>query len=379
MDIKTLRETINSIDDEMIRLFCRRMETAQKIAEYKKENALPIFDRTREREVLHRLTGNVPEELAPYTKALYKGIFELSKTHQLSVLAKESPLAKKIATALERTPDQFPAHATIACQGTEGAYSQCACDRMFSCPSILYVDSFGAVFRAVDSGLCQYGILPVENSTAGSVTAVYELMQKYKFHIIKSTKLFINHALLAPRATALRDVKEIFSHEQALNQCSDYISKLPGVKVTVCKNTAIAARDLAASGRTDAAVICSSDCAEIYNLSVLDTGISNTENNYTRFICISKNLEIYPGANHTSLMVRLPHKPGTLHAVLSRFNALDINLTKLESRPIVGANFEFMFYFDIEASVYSPQFTDLLSQLEYELPELTYLGSYHES
>ena len=379
MDIQKLREEINSIDDKMVELFCRRMETAQKIAEYKKENNLPVFDRTREREVLYRLTDSVPKELESYTKALYATLFEVSKTHQLSVLHNQSPLAEKIRTAITETAPEFPARATIACQGTEGAYSQCACDRMFPYPSILYVDSFNAVFRAVDSGLCQYGILPVENSTAGSVTAVYELMQKYKFHIVKSTKLFINHTLLACHGTALSDVKEIFSHEQALHQCSDYTAKLPGVKVTVCKNTAIAARDLAASGRTDAAVICSSDCADIYNLSVLATGISNTQNNYTRFICISKNLEIYPGADRTSLMVRLPHKPGTLYSLLSRFNALGVNLTKLESRPVIGSNFEFMFYFDIESSVYTPQFSELLSQLEYELPEMTYLGSYHES
>lgn len=379
MDIQKLREEINSLDDALVELFCRRMETAKKIAEYKKENALPVFDRTREREVLHRLTGQAPKELVSYIKALYATLFELSKTHQLSVLNTPSLLTEKIHSALRETPSEFPSRATIACQGTEGAYSQAACDRMFSCPSIHYVDNFNAVFHAVDSGLCQYGILPVENSTAGSVTAVYELMQKYKFHIVKSTKLFINHSLLACRGAKLSDVKEIFSHEQALHQCSDYTAKLPGVKVTVCKNTAIAARDLAASGRTDAAVICSSDCADLYNLSVLATGISNTQNNYTRFICISKKLEIYPGANRTSLMVRLPHKPGSLNALLSRFNALDINLTKLESRPVIGTNFEFMFYFDIESSVYSPQFTELLAQLEYELPELTYLGSYYES
>ncbi|MBP3686600.1 MAG: hypothetical protein J6J21_06175 [Clostridia bacterium] len=144
------------------------------------------------------------------------------------------------------------------------------------------------------------------------------------------------------------------------------------------QNTAIAAKELAESGRQDAAVICSADCAELYGLSVLEHSVANTENNHTRFICIAKELEIYPGADRTGLMVRLPHKPGSLYSLLSRFDALGINLSKLESRPIAGTDFEFMFYFDVDASVYDENLLSLLSQLEAEIPGLVYLGSYHE-
>lgn len=379
MDLQDLRDSIDEIDGEIIRLFEKRMETAKSIAQYKKENGLPVADRTREREVIHQLTEKVPQALAPYTKGLYTTLFELSKSYQSSVLRGPSKIVGDIQRALEKTENTLPAHATIACQGTEGAYSQFACERLFSSyPSILYMDSFGAVFRAVDSGLCRYGILPVENSTAGSVTAVYELMQSHKFYIVGSTKLFVDHTLLANAPVALSDIKEVFSHEQALNQCSDFLSKMPGVKLRACKNTALAAKELSQSGRTDAAVISSRDCAALYNLREIASGIANTQNNYTRFICISKEPEIYPGADRTSLMVRLPHKPGALYSVLSRFFALGVNLTKLESRPLSGTNFEFMFFFDIAASVYSEELTELLAQLESELPEITYLGSYHD-
>ena len=378
MDIKELREKLNAVDDELVAAFEKRMELAKQIAAYKRENNVSVSDRTREREIINRVTEMVPPELATYAGSLYNTLFDLSKTYQNSLIRSDSKLTRDIAAALERTGEQFPERAVVACQGTEGAYSQFACDRLFKYPSIMYTDNFEGVFRAVDRGLCRYGILPLENSTAGSVTAVYELMQKYHFYIVASTRLFVGHVLLANAGASLSGIKEIFSHEQAINQCSDFLQTLKGVTVTVCENTATAAKAVAASGRTDAAAICSPECAELYNLRQLSDHIANTANNYTRFICISKYVEIYPGANRTSIMARLAHKPGSLYNVIARFAALGINLTKLESRPVAGSDFEFAFYFDIDASIYSKELAELIIQLENEIPELCYLGSYNE-
>ena len=378
MDMEKLRNEIDEIDDSLVKLFEKRMQSAAQLAKYKKEHSVPVSDRTREREIIYRMSGKVTPELAGYTKSLYNTLFDLSKSYQNSLISPESKLASEIKKSLEGSEKLFPERAVVACQGTEGAYSQFACDRMFKYPEIMYVNSFDSVFEAVGRGLCRYGILPLENSTAGSVTAVYELMQKHKFYIVGSIKLCISHSLLAAPGVRLDGVKEIFSHEQALNQCSKFLSELKDVKVTVCANTAEAAKSVADSGRSDCAAICSGDCAELYGLSEIASGISNTENNYTRFICISKELEIYPGASCTSLMVRLPHKPGSLYSVISRFAALGVNLTKLESRPVPGSDFEFMFYFDVDASVYSPELAELITQLENELPGLVYLGSYNE-
>jgi chorismate mutase/prephenate dehydratase len=378
MDMENLRNEIDEIDDSLVKLFEKRMQSTAQLAKYKKEHSVPVSDRTREREIIYRMSGKVTPELAGYTKSLYNTLFDLSKSYQNSLISPESKLASEIKKSLEGSEKLFPERAVVACQGTEGAYSQFACDRMFKYPEIMYVNSFDSVFEAVGRGLCRYGILPLENSTAGSVTAVYELMQKHKFYIVGSIKLCISHSLLAAPGVRLDGVKEIFSHEQALNQCSKFLSELKDVKVTVCANTAEAAKSVADSGRSDCAAICSGDCAELYGLSEITSGISNTENNYTRFICISKELEIYPGASCTSLMVRLPHKPGSLYSVISRFAALGVNLTKLESRPVPGSDFEFMFYFDVDASVYSPELAELITQLENELPGLVYLGSYNE-
>ncbi len=377
MDLNELRNKIDGIDKELVKLFKERMETAAEVGRYKQENGVPVFNRQREREIINNVTDSVPEDLQSYTKTLYQTLFELSRSYQKRIIYPQSDFSKMIEEATAGEPLPMPERATVACQGVEGAYSQYACDKMFAYPSIMYFSGFEDVFKAVDSGLCRYGILPVENSTAGSVNKVYDLMNKYKFYITHSLKLFIGHTLLAPREVKLEDVKEIFSHEQALNQCSDYLAKL-GVKVTVCENTAAAAKMVAESGRTDCAAIGSKDCAELYGLSVLKNGIQNTDNNYTRFICISKKLEIYAGANKTSIMMTLPHKPGSLYNVISGFAALGLNMTKLESRPLPGTNFEFMFYFDIDASVYSENLRVLLNELEHDAEQFSYLGSYTE-
>ena len=377
MDINELRASIDQIDGELTALFRKRMETAAQIAEYKQKNSLPVFNRERERDILNSVTESVPAELQGYTKTLYQTIFDLSRSYQKKLIKPQSALSKMIEEVTAQTPCERPDRAVVACQGVEGAYSQFACDKMFSYPSIMYFSGFEDVFKAVDSGLCRYGVLPLENSTAGSVNKVYDLMNKYKFYITHSIKLLIGHALLAPEGTSLSGVKEIFSHEQAISQCSEFIASL-GVKVTVCENTAAAAKMVSDSGRTDCAAIGSKDCAELYGLKVLESGIQNTDNNYTRFICISKKPEIYPGANKTSIMMTIPHKPGSLYNIISRFAALGLNMTKLESRPIPGSNFEFMFYFDIDASVYSENLKALLSELENDAEQFSYLGSYTE-
>lgn len=377
MDLNELRNKIDGIDKELVKLFEERMETAAEVGRFKQENGVPVFNRQREREIINNVTASVPDELQSYTKTLYQTLFELSRSYQKRIIYPQSDFSKMIEEATAGEPLPMPERATVACQGVEGAYSQFACDKMFAYPSIMYFSGFEDVFRAVDSGLCRYGVLPVENSTAGSVNKVYDLMNKYKFYITHSLKLFIGHTLLAPRGVKLEDVKEVFSHEQAINQCSEYLAKL-GVKITVCENTAAAAKMVSESGRTDCAAISSKDCAELYGLSVLKSGIQNTDNNYTRFICISKKLEIYAGANKTSIMMTLPHKPGSLYNVISGFAALGLNMTKLESRPLPGTNFEFMFYFDIDASVYSENLRVLLNELEHDAEQFSYLGSYTE-
>ena len=378
MDLNDYRREIDGIDAQLLELFARRMDVAAAIAEYKKENALPVSDPSRERQKLLDVAEMAPEALRDYAVSLYSLLFELSRGYQNRILGVRTELTQQIADAIAETPQLFPESATVACQGVEGAYSQLACDRLFRLANIFYFSSFEAVFSAIEKGLCRYGVIPLENSTAGSVNAVYDLMMRHDFRIVRSVRLKVDHNLLAAPGAALGDIREIYSHEQAIAQCSGFLQSLPGVTVVRCENTAAAAKRVAESGRTDVAALSSRSCAELYGLQCLAADVQDQGNNFTRFICIAKNLEIYPGADRTSLMMVLPHRPGSLYKVLSRFYALGINLNKLESRPLPERNFEFMFYFDLDAPVYSPGFRQLMGELPGLCEEFHYLGSYSE-
>ena len=379
MKLEEIRKDIDKVDSQIADLFKDRMARSLDIAKAKQEGNLPVVNASREKEILHRISNEVGEPLDGYARILFNTLFDLSRSYQNNYLSRVSDIGERIEKALEETPKLFPKKAVVACQGVEGSYSQAACEKLFEVPSTMYFNSFEGVFNAVEKGLCQYGILPIENSSYGSVGTVYDLMRNYNFHIVKSIRLRINHSLLAKPGTKLKDVKEIFSHEQAIGQCGEFLKTLKDVKITICENTARAAKMVAESERDDVAAICSRDCMELYGLESLNNNIQVSDNNYTRFICISKNLEIYPGANKISLMLTLPHRPSSLYHMIAKFAALGVNLTKLESRPVPGSDFEFMFYFDMEASVYSPELVNLLGQLENQPELFVFLGSYSET
>ncbi|MGM9603296.1 MAG: prephenate dehydratase, partial [Faecousia sp.] len=317
-------------------------------------------------------------EMENYTRVLYSMLFELSRSYQSKRNTKTSALYEQITQAIEKTPKLFPQAPMVACQGVEGAYSQIACEKMFKNPFIMYFKNFEGVFNAIDQGLSQYGILPIENSTAGSVKKVYDLMIQHNFSIVRTFRLKVDHNLLAKKGTKLSDIREIYSHEQAINQCADFLAGLKNVKIIPVENTAVAAKMVADSNRTDVAALSSRACADLYDLDCLAASIQDKGNNRTRFICISKNLEIYPGSDKTSIMMVLNHKPGALYKVLARLYVLGINVIKLESRPIPDRDFEFMFYFDLETSIYSEEFVQLMCELDELCEEFKYLGSYSE-
>lgn len=378
LDLTKLREEINYTDEQIVELFKKRMNIAAGVAEYKKEHELPVLDAARERALLERISEMAGDEFSGYARTLYHTMMDVSKAYQQTKLNPESSIYNEILDALETTPKLFPDRARVACQGVEGAYSQIATEKLFELPSIRYYPTFDSVFTAIEQGECRYGVLPIENSTAGSVKKVYELMLHHRFYIVKSVRLKIDHNLLAKRGTKLQDIKEIISHEQAISQSAAFLRTLPGVKVTVVANTAIAAKTVAESDRNDLAALSSRFCAELYGLDTLESAVQDMGNNYTRFICISKAPEVYPGADKISLMLVTPNKPGALYHVLSCFNALGINMTKLESCPIPDRDFESMFYFDFTVSVYSDTLKRLLCELEARSEKFRLLGAYSE-
>ncbi len=378
MELSEYRNKLDSIDEEILRLFSERMNIAAEIASWKQENSLPVLDVRREKEKLQRIEEMSDPELSDYTFTLFSMLMELSRSRQNRILHRESPETRAIEAALRDTPQLFPGKAIVACQGVEGAYSGIACEKLFARPSIFYFSSFDAVFTAVEKGLCRYGVIPVENSTAGTVNAVYDLMVKHDFRIVRSVRIKVDHNLLVRPGTKAEDITEIYSHGQALTQCAGFLQRFPNAKIIPCENTAVAAKMVAESADPGVAALSSRSCAKLYGLEILMASVQDSDNNYTRFICISKNLEIYPGADHTSLMMVIRDEPGTLHHVLARFYVLGINMHKLESRPIPGRNWEYRFYFDLDTSVYSPKFIQLMGELGDICEEYEYLGSYSE-
>lgn len=377
-DLTELREQITSIDQQIYELFNQRMQVVADVAAYKRAVGKPVYDRTRERENVRRAMQSVPPELASYAAVLQTVMMEAARSAEHQAISGHQNVTSSICAALANQPAVFPPTAEVACQGVEGAYQQIAVDKLFHHAHISFHGAFEDVFRAVEEGQAQFGVIPVENSTAGSVTHVYDLMMRHDFHIVRSCRLKIDHNLLVPPGVHKEDVRIVYSHQQAISQCAGYIARIPDCRVHVCENTAKAAEKVAREGRPDAAAIASRDCAALYGLQIADYAIQDQSSNYTRFACITKDLTIYPGADRASLMVVTSHEPGALFKVLARFYALDINLLKLESRPIPGRDFDFMFYFDIECPAASPAFITLMDSLQDVCEECRYLGSYSE-
>ena len=379
ISIEELRGKIDEIDRQLVDLFCKRMEVAAGVAEYKRQRGLPVLDSNRERQLLTKISALAGEEFGGYAKVLYTNMFSLSRSYQQGLINGQSPLCQSIKETIEETPKLFPETAKVACQGIEGAYSQIATQKIFDLPEISYYRSFADVFDAVEKGECRYGVLPIENSTAGSVTKIFDLILTHKFHIVKSYRLKVDHNLLVLPGTAIEDITDIYSHEQAINQCAGFLKNHPDIKVHVCANTAVAAKMVAESGKKEIAALSSRDCALLYGLKNIAASVQDMGNNYTRFICISKDPEIYPGADKTTIMAVTANTPGALFNLLSHFFAHGINLTKLESRPIPDRDFEFMFYFDIDVSIYSPKYYTVISELEKICEDFRFLGSYSEN
>ena len=377
MELSEIRTKIDAVDDQLLDLFLQRMELSEEVAAYKNEHNLPILNKAREREILAKVTEKSGEK-ERYAYHLFSTLFELARSRQAELINAPTRVQSQVEASLAAGGPVFPQTGLVACQGVEGANSQVACDRILPRGNIVYVKTFEAVVSAVESGLCKFGVLPIENSSNGSVRAVYTLLQEHNLSVVRSTRLCIRHELLAKPGVKMSDITEIYSHEQALGQCSKFLNGLNGVRVIPCDNTAMAAKMVAESGNRHAAAISSHPCAALYGLECISDAIQDSDNNYTRFFCIAKDPVIYAGANRISLIIACDNKPGALYEILSKLAALNINMTKLESCPVSGRNFEFIFFLELEASVQAPGVLSMLEEMERSCASFNFLGSYAE-
>ena len=372
-DLSEIRVEIDEIDNQLIDLFKRRMDCAKEVGYYKKERGIPVLNQQRENEILDDVQQKGGEYGAS-ARLLFANIMELSRALQHNITGSGKALREVIISAREMPPSDG---VTVAYQGIVGANSYEAAQRLFPNAQLESRKTFEDVFDAVDREDVTFGILPVENSTAGSVSAVYDLILKHRFYIVGALDMPIEHCLGGLKQSTLEDIEIVWSHPQALSQCEGYIARHDLTPVPKA-NTAIAARDVAREKRLNVAAICTPEAAKEYGLQILDSGLQDDPYNTTRFIVISKRLYIAPDANKISLCFSLPHVKGSLYNLLCRFNSLGLNLTKIESRPAKGRDFEYLFYLDFTGSVHSANVIDLLSQLSEEMPEFSFLGNYKE-
>lgn len=374
MNLDAIRAEIDGVDKELAKLFEKRMGLCTQVAEYKKANNLPVFQPEREKQILEKVRKNASEGFADAQALFFDDVMNISKCIQTEKL-----------TELDEndfgTPCESP---EIACPGIKGSYTESACKKAFpNLRKINYVHNFEDVFEAVDKGDADYGIVPLENSTAGDVTLTYDLMGRYDFYIVKRVYIEVSHVLASKNASTKDEIESVISHEQALHQCAEYLRELNKPSSPVV-NTSVAAKAVSESDEK-LACICSADCAELYGLKILERGIADNGENFTRFIVISKKRELPEKADVISIMLTLPHTAGSLFRLLTRFAYVGLNLTKIESKPLPLSHnelreerFDVVFYFDFEGNIRNERIQKLLKSLEAEMKLYKFLGNYEE-
>lgn len=375
MDLLELRKEIDEIDAQLIPLLLKRMEVAKGVAKYKVERGIPVLNEEREQQILDNVAEKCGEQ-GDAIKTIFSATMDASRALQHKIIGGGKELRQSVNNAVGSktlTANGEP----IACQGVAGAYSGKAGSKLFPDSQIKFYKQFEDVFEAVNQKKARYGIIPVENSTAGSVHESYDLIMKYRFYVVGAYDLKISHCLCAKADTKYEDIEDVYSHPQALSQCNIFLKNFDftGINFT---NTAAAAKFVSESDKNNIAAICSESAAKKYGLKIIKKDIQNVANNTTRFIVISKELVIDEDAEKISLIFSAPHRTGSLYRVLGRFSMAGLNLTKIESRPVANGRFDYFFYVDILGSVHDESTLDLLCALCDELPEFTFLGNYHE-
>ncbi len=356
-DLEECRLEINRIDEQIAGLFEQRMDVARDIAEYKKEYGLQIFDAAREQEVCYREVNFIHNpDYRPYYLEFLKAMMSTGKRFQSQVIK-----GSKIAYC-----------------GIEGAWANIAARRIFPDGNLVSFPSFDKAYESVVKGHCDFAVLPVENSYAGNVNQVFDLMHQGSLFINGMYNLKIAQALLGIKGAKISDVKKVISHQQALDQCMKYLQS-NGFSIQAMSNTAVAAREVAALNDKSVAAIASEETAQLYGLEVLQKEINQSSMNTTRFAVFSrvKNEEVTSGARCLfQMMFTVKNYPGSLASAIKAFADAGINLRSLQSRPIKDVPWQYYFYVEGEGSLLGPEGQGLIDKLHGVCEEVKVLGHY---
>ncbi|HYF82602.1 MAG TPA: prephenate dehydratase [Clostridia bacterium] len=368
-ELGILRQKLNEVDEKLVGLFIERMELVTKVGEYKAEKNLKVYDPVREKEIIERFANGVKVDFdIKYVEQFLENLMFLSRKAQVDIIGrKKEPIKFESPNAA----------ITIGYQGMPGCYSQQTGLEYFGEEiGTVSCHSFRDVFEALAKGTVQYGILPIENSTSGSINDVYDLLREYEFYIIGEKCLNVEHCLLAVEGADLADIREVYSHQQGLIQCSRYLSERPEWKQVPYFDTAGSAEYVAKEGLKSKACIAGDKAASVYGLSVISQNIQDNRNNSTRFVIISKEMLEDEKADKISVVLSVPHRPGTLYGILRHFAKGNCNLMKIESRPLEGKAWEYFFYIDFSGNVNEESTRSILADIEKESSFFRLLGNY---
>lgn len=379
-ELNGLREAIDALDARLTELFLQRMELTRRVGEYKRAHGIPVLDPQREREVLAQKTALVADPaLRDDVAALYEAIMGISRRQQRRLVneAGNQDYAR-IRGAMDgaRAPLEHP---RVLYQGEPGAYADEAAARFFGedLPRS-HVGTWEEVFQALQRGEADYGVVPIENSSTGSINQVYDLLAQYGHSIVGEQTVKVDHCLAAPAGARLDGVTTVYSHEQGLLQCAGFL-KGRGWTCVPRLNTAESAQFVARSGSPGQAAICSPRAARLYSLEILAEHISDSDSNDTRFVVVSPVMERRSGSDKVSILFRLPHRAGSLQELLTIFAVNGLNLLKLESRPIPCRSWEYRFFADFSGDLTAPGMDGALLELFQTAEQLRVLGNYRSS
>lgn len=374
MDLSELRVQIDAIDKDIVELYERRMDICRQVAAYKIENGKKVFDKVREEEKIARvksLTHNAFNSVG--IQELFEQIMSMSRKLQYQLLAEKGVLGKLPFIAVDKLDQEG---ARVVFQGAEGAYSQAAMRQYFGDKiSSIHVDTFRDAMAAIEEGSADFAVLPIENSTAGIVSEIYDLLVEYENYIVGEQIIKIEHCLLGLPGTKLEEIHTVYSHPQSLMQSARFLSEHDWKQISM-QNNAFAARKVAEEQDRSQAAIASAYAGETYGLEVLKRGVNQSSSNSTRFIIVTNQKIFKKDAKKISICFEVPHESGSLYHMLSHFIYNGLNICKIESRPIEDRTWEYRFFLDFEGNLSDSAVKNALRGLRDEARNMKILGNY---
>ncbi|MCM1159791.1 MAG: chorismate mutase [Roseburia sp.] len=375
MDLGEIRKELDAIDAKIAALYEERMEACKKVAEYKIETGKPILDRAREEAKLKQVASLVSDDFNKQgIEELFQQIMSMSRKLQYQLLSSHGKGEKLPFRPVE---DLETKDAVVVFQGAEGAYSQAAMAEYFgSHTKNFHVDTFREAMLAISEGKADYGVLPIENSTAGIVSEIYDLLVEFKNYIVGEQIIQIEHCLLGILGSTIEDIQTVYSHPQSLMQSSRFLNEHKEWQQISMKNNAFAAMKVAEEQDKTKAAIAGAYAGEVNGLTVLKKGVNHCSANSTRFIIVTNKNIFKRSAGKISVCFEIPHESGSLYRMLSHFIYNNLNLTKIESRPIEGRNWEYRFFLDFEGNLLDGGVQNALRGLAAETIDFKLLGNY---